>query len=574
MLASLLGGLGVFLLGMVLLTDGLKALAGEALRRILTRYVATPRSGLAWGALVTTLVQSSTATTLATVGFVSAGLLTFTQAIGVIFGANLGTTSTGWIVSQLGFKVSLGAVSPPLILAGVAMRLLFKGRWSHAGTALAGFALLFMGIDLLQGGMGDLAARLSPGDIPGSHGSSWGPRLALVGVGFLMTLVMQSSSASMAATLAAVASGAIGIEQAAALAIGQNIGTTPTAVAAAIGAPTAAKRTAAAHVLFNTITAVVALVLLHPLVRVCLWAAGLVGADDAPTVLALFHTAFNALGVLLLMPVLGPFARLIERVFPERGLRSTRYLAPSVAQIGPVAVEAARRALISILADVGALVFALVRPHGRPPSAAALDEAVAGLQAVARFIHRLGQAAQGAGEQARAQALLHATEHLDRAVETLRSRPAGLPGHPARPADPVIASACTPLADLAGRVASLAEPTEAAAAPDLPVALTEDAHRISVETAGLRRQHRRDALGQAASGLLDPDLAMRRIDTILWLDGIAYHLWRAAHHLRADPDKPAAEAAAAVEQGPIEPLQPNPAPQPPSHPPAPLEPAP
>ena len=141
MTVQILGGIGIFLFGMVLMTDGLKALAGDALRRILTRRVASARAGVVWGAGLTALVQSSTATTLATVGFVSAGMLTFTQAIGVVFGANLGTTSTGWIVSQLGFKVSLGELAPPLVLLGAALRLLFKGRAAHAGTAVAGFAL-------------------------------------------------------------------------------------------------------------------------------------------------------------------------------------------------------------------------------------------------------------------------------------------------------------------------------------------------------------------------------------------------------------------------------------------------
>ncbi|NUQ49198.1 MAG: Na/Pi symporter, partial [Phycisphaerae bacterium] len=192
MIAALLGGLGLFLLGMVLLTDGLKALAGDALRRILTRMVAGPVSGIGWGALITAVVQSSHATTLATVGFVSAGLLSFSQAVGVVFGANLGTTSTGWIVSQLGFKVSLGAFSSPLVLIGVLLRLLSHGRAAHFGAALCGFGLLFIGIDLLQGGMTAVSGHLSPGDLPGA-GAGLAGRAALVGLGFIMTILTQSS---------------------------------------------------------------------------------------------------------------------------------------------------------------------------------------------------------------------------------------------------------------------------------------------------------------------------------------------------------------------------------------------
>lgn len=543
MIVTLLGGLGVFLLGMLLLTDGLKAVAGDALRHILTRYVATPLSGVGWGALVTTLVQSSTATTLTTVGFVSAGLLTFKQAVGVIFGANLGTTSTGWIVSQLGFKVSLGSLSPPLILLGVAMRLMLKGRAMHAGTAIAGFALLFMGIDLLQNGMGALASRLSPGDLPGGAGTAgeWGSRLVLVGFGFLMTVIMQSSSASMTTTLAAVASGTIGLEQAAALAIGQNIGTTPTAVVAALGAPAPAKRTAAAHVLFNTFTAAVAVVILPQMLRVCERAAQVVGADDAPTTLALFHTVFNFLGVLILMPVIGPFARLIERMFPERGLRSTRYLTPSVATVGPVALEAARRALVHVLGDASALlVGALGRTVSRPLPATALTDARTGLQSIVRFVHSLGHAAQGAGELKQEQALLHASDHLDRLIDAL-ARSREVSNHPESPeADPSAARAREDVAEIAEKLASLLRQDGGSATPvtEDPTPLADEAERVSRGLAELRRVQRCESLRMAAAGELDPDLAMRRIDLLLWLDGAAYHLWRATTYLRANPVAP------------------------------------
>lgn len=535
MLVSLLGGLGVFLLGMVMLTDGLKAVAGDALRRILTRHVATPVAGVGWGALVTALVQSSTATTTATVGFVSAGLLTFPQAIGVIFGANVGTTSTGWIVSQLGFKVSLGAVAPPLVLAGVAMRLMFKGRPAFAGTALAGFSLLFMGIGMLQSGMGTVASHLTPGDLPGSTGHALGARLALVGFGFLMTVVMQSSSASMTTTLAAVASGAIGLEQAAALAIGQNIGTTPTAVAAAFGAPTAAKRTAASHVLFNVLTAIAAIAGLPWLLRACEWTAHLAGANDAPTVLALFHSAFNAFGVLLLVPLIRPYARMIELMFPERGPRATRYLSPSVARVGPVAIEAARRALVHVMSDAASMLVDLLghSPRRAAPAASLLD-ATTGLQSTVRFIHGLGQESRSAGELSREQALLHAVDHLDRLLDAIRRLPDVVADMESLRGDPVVASACDPVEALARRFALLAQDGTPAGTGIDPSALAGDAARVSTDMAGFRRDQRRLALQSAATGEIDPDYAMRRIDALLWLDGAAYHLWRAAHYLRPD----------------------------------------
>ncbi len=194
---STLGGIGLFLLGMVLLTDGIKTLAGTALREILKRFIRGPVSGMITGTGLTAILQSSSATMLTTIGFVSAGLITFPQAIGVIFGANLGTTSTGWIVSILGFKLSIGAAALPMIFAGALMRLLLRGRGASLGTAAAGFGLLFLGIAMMQDGMGGLSERI---DVTGFTGEGIPGVLLLVGVGIIMTMVMQSSSAAMAPT--------------------------------------------------------------------------------------------------------------------------------------------------------------------------------------------------------------------------------------------------------------------------------------------------------------------------------------------------------------------------------------
>lgn len=550
MIPALLGGLGTFLLGMVLLTDGLKALAGDALRRILTRFVAGPLSGVGWGALVTALVQSSTATSLTTVGFVSAGLLTFPQAVGVVFGANLGTTSTGWIVSQLGFKVSMGSLTPPLVLLGAVLRLLSKGRLAHAGTAVAGFALLFMGIDLLQAGMGEVAARLTPDDLPTASGGLLA-RLALFGFGFVMTVVMQSSSAAMTTTLAAVASGALGLEQAAVLVVGQNVGTTPTAIAAAVGATAAAKRTAWAHVLFNLVTALVALAIWPWLLPASLRIAAAVGADDAPTALALFHTLFNVLGVALLLPGLRGFSRLVERLVPERGPRATRFLAPAVAELGPVALEAARRALVGIFSEAARAGRDLLgRAPSREAATARLAAVAADLGDVAHFVHRLGRAEQAERELVREQSILHAADHLDRLAGVLRRIPEGL-GRLGD--DPVFRLVGGEVAAALDRC--VVPPSPALAAADMrgpsadAVAALE---AVSRSVAAQRKARRVEALRDAAAGRLDPDRAMARVDALLWLDGVAYHVWRAAHHLREDaPDDVRGEPARDAHSAPL-----------------------
>jgi phosphate:Na+ symporter len=267
MTVSILGGVGLFLLGMTVMTGGLKTLAGPALRTVLSKAAATPLRGAFWGAVVTLLVQSSSATTMTTIGLVSAGLLTFPQGLGLVLGANVGTTGTGWLVALIGVRVSLTAAALPMVFVGALIKLLGRGRVSAAGAALAGFTLVLFGLTTLQQGMGGLAERLHPADLPAVLGAPgvgwWSGSLAvfmLIGVGLVMTAVMQSSTAAIAATLFAHYPGAVGLDQACALIIGQNIGTATSSAMAAIGASSTAKRLVLAYILFKLIAAVIALV--------------------------------------------------------------------------------------------------------------------------------------------------------------------------------------------------------------------------------------------------------------------------------------------------------------------------
>ena len=186
-----IGGLGLFLLGMLILTEGLNALAGNQLRRWLARYTKTPVSAAATGALTTAVIQSSSATTVTAVGIVGAGFLTFSQALGIIFGANIGTTITGWLVAIGGFKLDLGYIVLTLVLLGTMMRLFGGGRWPQIGWALAGFSLLFVGIETMQQGMEPLKGLVTPEDFPDD--TLFG-RFTLVLLGVAITLVTQSSS--------------------------------------------------------------------------------------------------------------------------------------------------------------------------------------------------------------------------------------------------------------------------------------------------------------------------------------------------------------------------------------------
>lgn len=340
-LAPLLGGLGLFLLGMALMTDGLKTAAGDALKSILGAWTRTRARGLVAGALITAAVQSSSAVTVATIGFVNAGLLTLGQAIWVVFGANVGTTMTGWLVSQVGLKLDWGALALPLIGLGMIAGLALKSRprLGGAAQAVAGFGLFFLGVGLLQQAFSGLAPQIAALNLE-EAGIFAIPVFVLVGA--LLTTLTQSSSAAIAITLSASAGGAVPLPLAAAAVIGANIGTTSTALLATIGATPAARRVAMAHVAFNAVTALAALALL-PLL---LWASEgvLDGAhlvDDTPGRLAAFHTLFNVLGVLLILPLAPRLTRWLAGLFgtPDEALSRPEFLDSNLLQTPALAVR-------------------------------------------------------------------------------------------------------------------------------------------------------------------------------------------------------------------------------------------
>lgn len=339
-ISTLIGGVGLFLLGMILMTDGLKSLAGDALRLWLARFTGSTRKAVLTGAGLTALIQSSSVTTLATIGFVSAGLLSFQHSIGVIIGANLGTTSTGWIVSLLGLKLSVGKLVLPFIGIGALMKLLGTGKLAHSGTALAGFAVIFVGIDTMQAGMAGLADRI---DLAQFGAVGFLARIVLVVIGIVMTILMQSSSAAVATTLTALAAGTISLEQAAALVIGQNMGTTIKAGIAAIGASVPAKRTALIHVIFNVGTGVLAFFLLPLFIWIiALFNDRFLGNDHALS-LAAFHTLFNLLGVAIFLPLTRQLAHFAESVISEQRPALTRNLDPSMRAVPSLAVDSAHK---------------------------------------------------------------------------------------------------------------------------------------------------------------------------------------------------------------------------------------
>ncbi|TVS08900.1 MAG: Na/Pi cotransporter family protein [Gammaproteobacteria bacterium] len=332
------GGIGLFLLGMRLMTDGLKVAAGDTLRQILAAATRSRIRGLATGILITTLVQSSSAVIFATIGFVNAGLLTLAQAVGVIYGSNLGTTLTSWIVALVGFNLDLRAMAMPCIGIGMGLWVAFRQRPVGAlGQAIAGLGLFFLGIDVLRDTFAD-AGSVDLLEAWADRGTL-GLLLFLVG-GIMLTVLMQSSSAALAVTLTAAAGGLVPLQAAAAMVIGANVGTTSTAAFAVIGATASAKRAATAHVLFNVLTAVIAFAGLPLLLwLVAQISSGLGLAGYIATSLAIFHTLTKLLGLTLMWPLTSRMVKWLEGLYRQhedddlkprhldRNIRSTPSLA-------------------------------------------------------------------------------------------------------------------------------------------------------------------------------------------------------------------------------------------------------
>lgn len=335
---TLLGALGMFLYGMNLMSSGLQKASGSRLRNLLTAMTSNPFKGVATGLGITTIIQSSSATTVMTVGFVNAGLLTLTQAIGVIMGANIGTTVTAWLVAWLGFKADISVLAIPLMAVGFILSLSKKDKRRHISELVIGFSLLFLGLSLMKESVPDL--RETPevlAFIQNWTSFGFGSVLLFLLFGSVLTLVLQSSSATMALTLIMVNMGWIPFDMGAAMVLGENIGTTITAnIAAAVG-NTNARRAALAHTMFNVIGVCWALLLFHPFLdfigTIITWfglpnpndiahGATLSMTDDESTAtlygVSMLHTMFNLINTFLLVWFTKQIAAFTTRIIKDK----------------------------------------------------------------------------------------------------------------------------------------------------------------------------------------------------------------------------------------------------------------
>ena len=319
---SLVGSLALFLFGMKTMSEGLEKFAGDRLRSILAAMTKNRVMGVLTGILITALIQSSSATTVMVVSFVNAGLMTLAQSIGVIMGANIGTTVTAWIISAVGFKVNIAAFAIPLLAIGMPLIFSKKGNRKNVGEFIFGFSFLFMGLSFLQ----EAATAMNIGDMVAgmlAHvpQDSFFTIILFVIVGAIVTMIVQASAATMAITLMLFGMNipGFGFEQAAALAMGQNIGTTITAFMASLTANTQARRAALAHMFFNVFGVVAFLIVFYPACNAVSWFVdNVMGGGNDLYKLSAFHTAFNIINTLLLIGFVKQIEALVCKILPMK----------------------------------------------------------------------------------------------------------------------------------------------------------------------------------------------------------------------------------------------------------------
>lgn len=333
----LLAGLGIFLFGMLLLEESIREISGSAFKRLISRYTSNRWKALLTGTAATAILQSSSAVSLMVLAFVGAGIMSMTSGIGVIIGSNLGTTITSWIVATIGFKISIEALALPFLGIG-GLGLIFFGNNTKAtnfSKLLVGFGFLFMGLDYMKRSMEAFAAGLDPSLFLGYN------LLAYLLIGFVLTALVQSSSASMAIILSIVYSGLIDYTSACAMVIGTNMGTTITVMLGSINAGVDKKRVAYSHFIFNFLTGIIAMVLIKPLSKAINFNGW---ADQDPVMgLAAFHTGFNLMGATIFTPFLGVLTKVVYRIVPEKITKNTRYISKVTVNVPEAGLAALRR---------------------------------------------------------------------------------------------------------------------------------------------------------------------------------------------------------------------------------------
>lgn len=345
----IVAGVAIFLVGMFFMEDGFKLFSGSLLERVLEKFTSTLPRSIATGFISTTLVQSSSLVSIIIISFLSAGLIGLSQAIGVIFGSNLGSTTTAWLISYFGFKINISYYAMPMLIFGVTFKFSKQNRFKGLGDILIGLGFIFLGISYMKEGFETLknSVDLAAYSIDGYYGI-----LIYIIIGAVITTIIQSSGATMAIVITALASGQIIYINALALAIGANMGTTVTAILSSLASNENGKRLAIAHFIFNFITAFIAFIFLYQLSDIVNILAPKLGIDENNLLLklALFHTLFNVLGIIIISPFIKLMVLYLQKIFiPKvRSYSKPKYLDVYVIEVPKSALVSIRKEVINL----------------------------------------------------------------------------------------------------------------------------------------------------------------------------------------------------------------------------------
>ena len=375
---TIIAGIAIFLIGMHYMENGFKLFSGGTLEIVLERFTSTTPKAIGTGFLATAVVQSSSLVSVIIISFLSAELIGLTQAVGVVFGSNIGTTATAWLVSTFGLKIKIAHYALPMLIFGVMMQFSKHNSYKGLGSVLIGLGFIFLGIAYMKEGFETLKQGL---DLAEYAMAGYLGVFVYILFGAAATVIIQSSSATMAIIITALATGQIDYVNALALAIGANIGTTVTAALGALASNKNGKRLAVAHFIFNIITGAVAVILIYQLKDLVDLLAPLLSiseTDDAMK-LALFHTIFNVLGVLIVAPFVRTLVRFLETLFTEKekGRGRAKYLTYEVMEIPATALAAIRKETIHLYdKSVEAIVHALNLHRTEIYSEIAIDKVI------------------------------------------------------------------------------------------------------------------------------------------------------------------------------------------------------
>jgi len=337
-------GVAIFLFGMLALEEGFKAFTGGLLERLLQKTTDRVWKSLSFGIVSTTLMQSSSLVSVITISFLSAGLIGLAAGIGIIFGANLGTTTGAWLIAGFGLKVKISAYAMPMLVFGVILIFQKSKSLKGAGYILAGLGFLFLGIHHMKEGFEAFRDTI---DLTAFAVSGYPGIFLFTAIGVAATVIMQSSHATLVIIITALAAQQVTYENALALAIGANIGTTITAILGAMSSNVQGKRLAAAHLIFNAATAVIAIVFIHQIGYgvnlISSWAG--IAEDDYTLKLAVFHSVFNTIGIVVMLPLIGQLVAFLMRVMPEKAVAAAvpMYLNDSSIELPDTAIEAVKK---------------------------------------------------------------------------------------------------------------------------------------------------------------------------------------------------------------------------------------